>query len=95
MTEESLTKRNLPARRVSTDLEGHVDRERHDMGKRYIVAQMGPDNVKMYKGSNIPWVVKSTHPRYPVGTRFDYGFLQAALRQNYAVAILPPGVRLD
>lgn len=38
-------------------------------------------------GDGIPVVVKSTHPRFVAGTRFDYGFLKIALREGYDVSI--------
>lgn len=58
---------------------------------KIIVAKMEPDHDIMTKKQSgfIPRVVYSTHPEYVTGTRFDYGFLQVALGQDYCVIILP------
>lgn len=57
--------------------------------KRVIVAEYGPDSpASGYDVEHrIPWVVCSTHERFVEGTRFDYGFLQIALRDGYEVLI--------
>ena len=34
-------------------------------------------------------VAESTHPRYVVGSRFDYGFLEIASMQGYRIEIEP------
>jgi hypothetical protein len=33
----------------------------------------------------IPCVTESNHPRFVVGTRFDYGFMCVALREGYRI----------
>ncbi len=43
----------------------------------------------------IPWVVRSNHPRFVPGTRFDYGFLQVALAQGYTVLIRTTGLSMS
>ncbi len=60
---------------------------------KVIVAQFTDDWVQPYcgAGQGIPVVVVSNHPRFQPGHRFDYGFLQVALAQGYAVVILPTG----
>lgn len=57
---------------------------------RIIIAQMVKDNVPPYKdeGGIIPSVIYSNHPRFQLGCRFDYGFLQVALREGYNVLLL-------
>jgi hypothetical protein len=34
----------------------------------------------------VPRVTASNHPRFTVGTRFDYGFMCVALREGYRIA---------
>jgi hypothetical protein len=54
-----------------------------------IVAVMRPDYIYPYvqMGELIPVVVKSNHPRFPRGTRFDYGFLRIALSEGYNIEL--------
>ena len=56
-----------------------------------IVANMRSDWVEPYSkmGNKIPVVVESNHPRFVVGTRLDWGFVQVALDDGYAVTIHP------
>lgn len=35
-----------------------------------------------------PVVLESNHPRFTIGTRFDYGFLQIALDEGYTVLFI-------
>ena len=35
-----------------------------------------------------PVIIHSTHPRYRVGTRFDYVFMHIALGQGYSVLLI-------
>ncbi len=56
---------------------------------KVIVAKMLPDTVPMYNGSCIPVVMASTHSQFPVGARFDWGFVQVALDEGYSLLILP------
>lgn len=61
--------------------------------EKVIVAQYTDDWVPGYAehSGGIPVVIASNHPRFQPGNRFDYGFLQVALAQGYAVIILPTG----
>lgn len=34
-------------------------------------------------------VIASTHPRFSVGTRFDYGFFNIATREGYTITSYP------
>ena len=34
-------------------------------------------------------VIESDHPRFSIGTRFDYGFLGIASSEGYTIVILP------
>jgi hypothetical protein len=54
---------------------------------KLIMAEMRPDSCEMYAGQDIPVVVLSDHPRFVPGVRFDYGFLQCALRDGYDVVL--------
>ena len=36
-------------------------------------------------------VVASTHPRFTVGSRFDYGFHDIAMKEGYVITHLPHG----
>lgn len=56
-----------------------------------IEATMQPDWVQPYArmGERIPVVTASTHPRFVVGTRLDWGFVAVALRNGYIVVITP------
>ncbi|MBS3117373.1 hypothetical protein J4430_00630 [Candidatus Woesearchaeota archaeon] len=83
-------------RRGNTVLEETVSTAHQDIGRKYIVAQMVPDTIEPYasQGKLVPRVVKSSHPQYQTGNRFDYGFLEVALGQGYAVAILPKDLEL-
>lgn len=39
--------------------------------------------------NRIPMVIESDHPRFVVGTRLDWGFVQVALDNGYTVVIEP------
>ena len=52
---------------------------------KFIVAMLRPE-AGIYKA--IPYVISSNHPRFSVGTRFDYGFLQMSLREGYTVTFI-------
>jgi len=59
--------------------------------KRFIKAEMRPDTVRPYSEGpypHIPYVVKSNHPRFTVGTRLDWGFVSCALEDGYSVQII-------
>lgn len=60
------------------------------MQEKFIIAKMVKDTVPPYSTWNalIPQVILSNHPRFHVDTRFDYGFLQVALKEGYNVLIL-------
>lgn len=53
---------------------------------KYIVAQLERENSEY---GSIPEVVISNHPRFVMGTRFDYGFLHIALDEGYTVFFIP------
>jgi len=59
--------------------------------KRYIIAKMEKDWVPPYstRGDTIPVVIEGTHPEYVKGTRFDWGFLQAAIEDGYKITVWP------
>ncbi len=40
-------------------------------------------------------VVRSNHPRFSDGTRFDYGFMGIAIAEGYTITILPSEEALD
>lgn len=40
-------------------------------------------------------VIKSNHPRFTEGTRFDFGFMQIATAEGYTVTVLPSEEALD
>jgi len=40
-------------------------------------------------------VIKSNHPRFSDGTRFDYGFLDIASCEGYAITVLPSKETID
>lgn len=56
-----------------------------------ITAKMTLDRVQPYAKASwkIPIVTKSDHPRFIKGARFDWGFVQIALREGYTVEIVP------
>ena len=54
-----------------------------------MIAEMMEDTVEMYKGSKIPFVIKSDHPRFNNGTRLNWGFLQVAIEDGYTVTVKP------
>lgn len=56
-----------------------------------IVAEMREDTVEPYfrYRNKIPIVIESDHPRFPVGKRLDWGFVQVAIREGYTVTIKP------
>lgn len=59
------------------------------MNPKSIVAVMRPDWVPPYcyeHNHGIPVVIQS-NPRFVVGWRLDYGFVQVALREGYDVTI--------
>ena len=61
------------------------------MQAKYIKAEMRHDHIPMYAASMslIPYVTKSDHPRFSVGTRLDWGFVQIAIQDGYTVTIKP------
>lgn len=34
-------------------------------------------------------VMQSTHPRFINGSRFDFGFMEIAIEEGYAITVLP------
>ncbi len=57
--------------------------------KKEIEAEMRPDHVKEYAGGTMPYVIASTHDRFVVGTRLDWGFVNIALRDGFKLVIHP------
>jgi hypothetical protein len=58
-----------------------------------IRAEMCEDKVAMYSCGPfpfIPYVVESDHPRFTLGTRLDWGFVQCALQDGYDLTIEAP-----
>ncbi len=58
-------------------------------GIKYIMAEMRPDTIEPYAPKPIPWVFSGNHPKYTIGTRFDYGYLKTALDEGYTIIIYP------
>jgi len=56
-----------------------------------IKAKMSIDCVSPYLKHNekIPVVIESDHPRFGVGTRLDWGFVQVAIEDGWTVTIEP------
>jgi hypothetical protein len=63
------------------------------MEPKIIVAMLGPDPEMPGLYHSVPWVLLSTHPEYARGTRFDYGYLQAAADEGYEILLLQPPAR--
>lgn len=59
--------------------------------KKKIEAQMVDDWIEPYhtNSDKIPMVTESNHPRFTQGTRLDWGFLQVAIEDGWAVTVLP------
>jgi hypothetical protein len=55
---------------------------------KYIVVQWLPENKKWGYGKAMR-VIKSNHPRFQDGTRFDFGFLEIASCEGYVITVLP------
>ena len=57
--------------------------------QRRIEAEMRPDWIEPYAkaGELIPVVAISAHPRFPAGTRLDWGFIHLALLDGYDIKI--------
>lgn len=53
---------------------------------KYIVVQWKPED-SIYGKAMI--VICSNHPRFSNSTRFDYGFLEIASCEGYAITVLP------
>ena len=53
---------------------------------KFIVAQMKPEN-SIY-GCAMR-VIASSHGRFDIGSRFDYGFLAIAVSEGFVVTVLP------
>ena len=56
---------------------------------KQIKAKMGDDDVLYWKGTKIPFVIESNHPKYTIGTRFDWGYVRQAIKEGYTVTIIP------
>ncbi len=54
--------------------------------EKYIQVKWHPENSNYGKAMI---VCLSNHPRFKVGTRFDFGFMQIANEQGYEVDVLP------
>ncbi len=54
---------------------------------KVIVVQWVPEEGGPYEMAMR--VVDSTHPRFTIGTRFDYGFFNIATQQGYLIVSLP------
>ncbi|KKN35457.1 hypothetical protein LCGC14_0783600 [marine sediment metagenome] len=59
---------------------------------KYIVVQWLPENSHYKKAMR---VVRSNHPRFINGSRFDFGFLGIASCEGYAITVLPSEETLD
>jgi len=56
-----------------------------------ITAEMVDDPIETFReqGNKIPVVTISDHPRFVKGTRLDWGFVQVAIEDGWAVTIFP------
>jgi len=59
---------------------------------KYIVAQWMPEDSNYTKAMR---VVRSNHPQFIDGSRFDFGFLDIASCEGYIITILPSEETLD
>jgi hypothetical protein len=59
---------------------------------KFIVVQHRPEE-SIY-GSAM-YVIASSHERFEVGSRFDYGFMGIAVEEGYTVTVLPMQVKED
>lgn len=57
----------------------------------FVIAKMKEDLVKPYAtaGRKIPVVIESDHPRFVEGIRFDWGFVETAIKEGYIITIIP------
>ena len=53
---------------------------------KFIVVQRKPE-LSIY-GSAM-YILASSHERFTVGERFDYGFMQIAEQEGYTITVLP------
>ncbi len=54
---------------------------------KVIVVQWVPEEEGLYKMAMR--VVVSTHPRFTIGTRFDFGFFNIATEAGYLIVSIP------
>ena len=59
---------------------------------KFIVTQWLPEKSVYTRAMK---VVRSNHPRFIDGSRFDFGFLEIASCEGYAITILPSEETLD
>ena len=55
--------------------------------EKYIVVAWVGDSP--YGDSHTMVVVKSDHPRFTVGQRFDFGFFNVATQEGYTICSIP------
>ena len=60
---------------------------------KYIVVQWIPEEQFGYKRAMN--VIRSNHPRFVDGSRFDFGFLEIASCEGYTIVVLPSKETLD
>lgn len=53
---------------------------------KFIVVQRRPEE-SIYKSAM--FVIASSHERFTVGSRFDYGFMGIASEDGYTITVLP------
>ena len=56
---------------------------------KLIIVQWVPEECNGY--GKAMRVVASNHPRFVVGTRFDFGFFSIATEQGFAIISIPMG----
>ena len=56
--------------------------------KKIVAVWMKPKTGDEFGYADEMRVIESDHPRFVVGSRFDFGFLQAANRDGYSCEIL-------
>ena len=53
-----------------------------------IIVQWIPEDINWGYGKAMR-VLKSNHPRFVVGSRFDYGFMGIASEEGFTITVLP------
>jgi hypothetical protein len=62
--------------------------------KKYIVLQWvfcSEEDRKAFGYRTEMRVIKSTHPRFNIGDRFDFGFNHMVIKEGYSIIQLPHG----